>query len=79
MEEEEEVEELLPEEEEEGPVAGLFRNQRIAKKPTRATAMICGMLTEVWLVGLVSAMMTASRGWVCAGGRDGMGWRFFRI
>jgi hypothetical protein len=35
----------LPPEEEEG--GGLLRYQRIAKKPTRATARSCGMLIEV--------------------------------
>ena len=29
---------------------GLLRNQRMAKKPTRATAMICGRLMEVCVV-----------------------------
>ena len=30
------------------PEEGLFMNHRIARKPTMATAMICGMLIDVW-------------------------------
>ena len=37
----------LDAEAEEGEEEGLLRNQRMAKKPTSATAMIWGMLIEV--------------------------------
>lgn len=33
--------------------AGLLRNHRIARKPTSATAMSCGMLIEVWLSAML--------------------------
>ena len=38
---------------------GLLRYQRMAKKPTRATAMICGMLIDVWPAA--SAMVNVYR------------------
>lgn len=47
----------LREEEEGGGAeaeAGLLRNQRMAKKPTMATARIWGMLIEVWLSAILT-------------------------
>ena len=50
---------LLPGEE--APPGGLLKYQRIAKKPTRATARSCGMLIEV----SVWAMVAVVRELVC--------------
>ena len=56
----------LPGEEEPG---GLLRYQRMAKKPTRATARSCGMLIDVsvWAMVAVFVELVAGRGgWVFA-------------
>ena len=54
------------EEEEPGVEGGLARNQRRARKPTRATATSCGMLIEVCMADAmaVNVGMCVMRGWV---------------
>lgn len=45
---------LLPDEE--APPGGLLKYQRMAKKPTRATARSCGMLIEVSVWAMVAVV-----------------------